>query len=449
MCNMSPTITAEQKPTPQADQQPETSVYSSAGDGTPKQKRYRFINAISESQTSSVWRARDTLTGTDVAVKRLTGSTDDVARQRLTDEAQVSDRVSHPGLVPVLDSWFEPDEAALVFPYVPGQTLAQRLHETGPLSPRDAATIALELADILAATHDAQLIHRDVKPGNVLLAEDGRTRLVDFGISSSGDVDEASLELTGSGMAIGTLPYMAPEQLTGGTPTPAVDVYALGIVLFEMLSGTRPYNGKSPTEQLHLQQSPPPPIAAPTAIAALMFAALDPVPERRPSAAQLGRSLWAWLDGRIDTDAPTALVAAAAAAEGQASTPPLSPSARSTGRNRSRSRLVGAGMVAVAAIGLAALAAFALGGGTNSLDDRQSNVPAVAVRSEPSVSPGPAESSATPTTPEPARPIATVPSDGRSAVSNPAPAPQKPNADTHVKHKHHHGHRKHHHHGHH
>ncbi len=236
----------------------ETSVYSSAPASDSKSKRYRLISAISESQTSSVWLARDTLSGTKVAVKRLTSSTDDVARQRLSDEAQVSERVTHPGLVPVVDSWFEPGEAALVFPYVPGETLAQRLHETGPLGPRDAAAVALDLSDILAATHDAQLIHRDVKPGNVLLAKDGRTRLVDFGISASGDVEEGSLELTGSGMAIGTLPYMAPEQLTGGTPTPAVDVYALGIVLYEMLSGTRPYNGKSPSEQLQLQQTPPP-----------------------------------------------------------------------------------------------------------------------------------------------------------------------------------------------
>ena len=440
---MSPTLVAQQPssetPTPNAlESSVETSLYANAQSGASASKRYRFINAISESQTSSVWRARDTTSGALVAVKRLTSTTDDVARQRLADEAAVTERVSHPGLVPVLDRWFEPGEAALVFPYVPGQTLAQHLHETGSLSPRDAATVALELADILAATHDAQLVHRDVKPGNVLLADDGRTRLVDFGISASGDVDEGSLELTGSGMAIGTLPYMAPEQLTGGTPTPAVDVYALGIVLYEMLSGTRPFNGKSPAEQLQLQQTPPPPMAAPAAITALILAALDPSPERRPSAEQLGRSLRAWLDGRTDTDAPTALVAAAPAAVSSAALPPAR-----RGQSRSR-RFGGTVMVAVATIGFAALAAFALGGITDPPVDEPSNLPAVALQSEPSASASPVETTAPPAaTQTVVPPVAAEPGDFGSAVSNAAADLQNRGADAHVKHKHHHGHRKH------
>ena len=97
------------------------------------------------------------------------------------------------------------------------------------------------------------MVHRDVKPANILVGDDGRVRLLDFGIAST----EQPLELTGSGMAIGTLPYMAPEQLTGGSPSPSADVFALGVVLYEILAGTRPFNGTSPAQQLNLQRTAP------------------------------------------------------------------------------------------------------------------------------------------------------------------------------------------------
>ncbi len=277
-------------------------------------KRYRLHQPIFIGPASSVWRARDTLTGRDVVVKRLeAGSVNDpVARQRLANEAAASELVSHPNSVPVVDMLFGRHEAALIFPFVAGSTLAARLREELPIGPRDAAAVALDVSDVLADAHAAGVVHRDVKPANILLGEDGRARLIDFGISRSIDEGDAipgsnadTIELTGSGMVVGTLPYMAPEQLTGSQPSPAADVFALGVVLYEMLSGARPYDGRSPAEQLELQQRPPAPVQAPVALAALTMGALDAQPERRPSAAQFGRTLRAWLDGRADADAAT------------------------------------------------------------------------------------------------------------------------------------------------
>jgi eukaryotic-like serine/threonine-protein kinase len=281
---------------------------------------YRLEKQIGGGPVASVWLARDTRNRTQVVLKRLEpGSVHDpVARHRLEAEARTTVQISHPAVVPVIDQVFREDSAALVFPHVPGETLSERLRSRGRLEPRTAAETALDIADVLAAAHAAGVVHRDVKPGNILLGEDGRTRLLDFGIArelDNGDEDAADLrlELTGSGMAIGTLPYMAPEQLTGGAASAAADVYALGAVLYEMLSGNRPYGGRSPQEQLALQQRPPQTIPdVPEGLAALSMRALDVRPERRPSAGQFGRALRGWLDGREDADAATAVVAAAA-----------------------------------------------------------------------------------------------------------------------------------------
>jgi eukaryotic-like serine/threonine-protein kinase len=248
--------------------------------------RYRMVGRISTGRIASVWRATDTVTGNDVAVKRLEPASvaDPVARQRLEEEAAVGARVTHPNAVPVIDSVFDRREAAIVFPYLPGETLADRLRGGQRLEPRDAARMALDIADVLTTAHASNVVHRDIKPGNILLAQDGTTRLLDFGISQALDVTadhKSESELTGSGMAIGTLPYMAPEQLTGGRPTAAADVFAIGVVLYEMLAGRRPFAGRSPNEQLALQSEPPEPIDAPQALAAVVMAALDPDPKGR------------------------------------------------------------------------------------------------------------------------------------------------------------------------
>jgi serine/threonine protein kinase len=270
--------------------------------------RYELLSPIHQGPTTTVWRARDTLAGLDVVVKELNGASamEPVARARMREESRLSESVSHPGVVPVIDELFADDRAAIVFPHVPGRTLAERLRDEDPIPPRQAAQIALEVGDVLAAAHAAGVVHRDVKPGNVLLADDGRVRLLDFGIART---EATSLEMTGSGMAIGTLPYMAPEQLTGSDTSPAADVFALGVMLYETLSGARPFNGRSPAEQLELHGRPPPSLDPPEALSTLVAAMLNPLARERPSAEQVGRTLRGWLDGRYEAEAVTAPVA--------------------------------------------------------------------------------------------------------------------------------------------
>jgi serine/threonine protein kinase len=411
---MSPT-----KPIVQADEGSEsTRIYKAA------KKRYRLVQRISAGLTSTVWRARDTVSGEDVVVKRLEAgnAADPVARQRLQDEGDANERVSHPNSVPLLDRMFDRGQAALVFPYVPGRTLADRLRAGPRMTPREAAGVALQIADVLAAAHSTGLVHRDVKPANILLGDDGRTRLVDFGISAADGSDAGSIELTADGMAVGTLPYMAPEQLTGGAPAAASDVYALGVVTYEMLAGARPFDGKSPAEQLQLQHGQPARLEAPAALTALVGQAMDPLPERRPSAAQMGRSLSAWLDGRFETDAPTEAVPVAAAV---LPVPGVGSNGSGNLGRTWRSRAASVALLLVASFAVAALALAALGG--------PGSDPGAALLPGDSATPEVTQSPLVSPTASPAvrQPVAVRP------AANPTPAPK---AESGPKAHHHHGH---------
>jgi serine/threonine protein kinase len=329
--------------------------------------------------------------------------------------------------VPVLDSVFDKQEAAIVFPYLPGQSLAERLRDRGRLEPREAVAVALDIADVLASAHAAGVVHRDIKPGNILLCEDGSTRLLDFGISQAVDTaadDGTDPELTGSGMAIGTLPYMAPEQLTGGTPTPAADIYALGVVLYEMLAGSRPFHGRSPSEQLALQAEPPMAPDGPAALTQVAMSALDPVPERRPDATQVGRALGAWLDGRTETDAPTAPVAVVA---------PLRPEPRVRPATLAGAAVLGLALVIVAGLALAGAVAPAT--------DTSAPTGLAGVAAAPSSSPVPSPTPSSTASPQP------TPAAAVAGQVNPGPGDGH-GGGKHKHHKHHHGHG-HHRHGHH
>jgi eukaryotic-like serine/threonine-protein kinase len=276
--------------------------------------RYDPIVELGRGATATVWRARDTRTGRDVALKRFHAHlvSDPVARRRIADEAAAASRVSHPNIVSAAELINDRDGLALVFPYVEGKTLAARLADGQRIASRDAASIALDIADALAVAHSQGVVHRDVKPGNILLGADGRARLLDFGIAHAVDAGQAAHDLTGAGMAVGTLPYMAPEQLAAEPTTPASDVYALGVVLYEMLSGRRPYAAASPVTLAREQAQPPPRIAdAPEPLVDLALAALAADISARPDAGQLARGLSAWRDGRGDADAATRLVVSA------------------------------------------------------------------------------------------------------------------------------------------
>jgi eukaryotic-like serine/threonine-protein kinase len=253
---------------------------------------------------AEVWRARDERSGRRVAVKLLHPHLlpDQASRARLASEARAVGGLDHPGIIRVLaaDAGERP---AVVLELVEGEPLSALLEREGPLDPRAAAEIGAEVAEALYHAHTRGVIHRDVKPGNVLFGTDGRARLVDFGIARL--LGEALERTTQTGMVMGTLRYMAPEQLEGREVGPRVDLYGLGALLYEMLSGRPPHPAVAPGALLHeLSDGPPAMEGIEATLAAVVAACLQPRPEDRPRhAGEVATALRAWLAG----DAPGAI----------------------------------------------------------------------------------------------------------------------------------------------
>jgi serine/threonine-protein kinase len=259
--------------------------------------RYRLIERIGTGGTAEVWRARDERLGRDVAVKLLHRHLvpDERARARVLAEAHAVASLAHPGIVTIHDVLEEGDRIGLVLELVQGEPLAARIAR-GPLPPAVAAMIAATLADALEAAHGHGVVHRDVKPANVVLGATGAARLIDFGIAH---VVAGQKDVTAPGTVMGTLRWMAPEQLAGASPTPATDIWGLGAVLYAMLAGREPFAAESPAALIAGQRAGPPPIpGAVPELEAVARAALAPDPEGRPSsAAEVGDALRAWLRG--------------------------------------------------------------------------------------------------------------------------------------------------------
>ena len=191
---------------------------------------------------SAVFRARDTHLGRTVALKILTeaGLADEAARARLLQEARLVGGLAHENIISFYDYGEEGGRPYLVMEFLEGESLraAMRSGRTGDL--RNKLLIARQIAGALAYTHSRKIIHRDVKPDNIRIDAAGRIKLMDFGVAKSEE-----LSLTGAGFTLGTPYYMAPEQIRGERPAPAVDVYAFGVVLFELVTGTRPFEGQT------------------------------------------------------------------------------------------------------------------------------------------------------------------------------------------------------------
>ena len=203
--------------------------------------RFRLGPLLGRGAMSDVFRAVDDLSGTDVAVKIVRSPDPEYAR-RLAQEAQALRRFEHSGLVRLLDTGVTGDMAYLVMEFVEGSSLAQTL-DRGPLSTAATATLGHSLADALAYVHEQGVVHRDVKPANILIGLDASAHLADFGIARL--VDSSTLTLTGT--MLGTATYMAPEQLEDHAVGPSADVWSLGIVLLECLTGERVFAG-TPSE---------------------------------------------------------------------------------------------------------------------------------------------------------------------------------------------------------
>jgi eukaryotic-like serine/threonine-protein kinase len=199
-------------------------------------ERYKLEGRIGRGGMAEVWRAHDERLDRPVAIKVLAPHLlpDETWRRRFVAEARAASGLTHPGIVPVYDVIDDPETPAIVFQYVEGETLADRLRRVRVLPLAEATRIAAQVAEALDHAHRAGVIHRDVKPANILLeADDGRARLVDFGIARV--IDDARAELTGAHEVLGTLRYMAPEQLAGQRSDARTDLYALGLVIVEMV----------------------------------------------------------------------------------------------------------------------------------------------------------------------------------------------------------------------
>jgi serine/threonine-protein kinase len=278
-------------------------------------ERYVLEQRLATGGSAEVWRGRDTVLERPVAVKVLHHHllADPTTRTRLIQEARSAASLSHPGIVAVYDVAIDEEaSAAVILELVEGESLADRLKREGALPPRAAARIAAEVAEALAHAHERGVVHRDVKAANVLLDVDGKARLADFGIARL-LADEAQ-RLTDTGTIAGTLRYLAPEQLRGEPAGPPADVYAVGVLLTEMVSGQPPYQVSSPVALAEAQRTPPMVIeGAPSSLSAIVRPTLEPDPERRPaSAGALAAQLRRWLEtdaapGALDSapDEPT------------------------------------------------------------------------------------------------------------------------------------------------
>lgn len=248
--------------------------------------RYRLDALIGAGGMGEVWRAFDTGLRRDVAIKLLHRSGIEgtaAAHARFVREAQAVARIRHPGIAVLHD--FGEDTAAddtrsyLVMEYVEGRPLSAVLGD-GPLPPGEVMRLCAEIADALATAHDAGVIHRDIKPANIIVGADSHPRLVDFGIALLSD----ETALTGPDVRLGTLTYASPEQIDGEPLTPASDLYSLGVVAYECLSGEPPFTGPSlsPIVHGHLHKPPPElPTAVPDDTRAIVMRALEKDPARR------------------------------------------------------------------------------------------------------------------------------------------------------------------------
>jgi serine/threonine protein kinase len=239
--------------------------------------RYQLAEPVGQGGMGSVWRARDLVLGREVAIKLLT---DELARARFCREAAVLARLTHPRLARLYDYGEHEGTAFLVMEYLAGPSLETRV----PLQAAEAAEMLAQVADGVHAVHQAGVVHRDIKPANIILTTQG-AMLVDFGIAT-GDTDEQVTEI---GSIAGSAPYLAPERAGGKPATPATDIYALGIVLYEALTGRPPFAEGHPLETInaHVHAPVPPlPWQVPEQLAAVCMRALDKNPARRQASAQ-------------------------------------------------------------------------------------------------------------------------------------------------------------------
>ncbi|ANW18565.1 serine/threonine-protein kinase [Streptomyces clavuligerus] len=263
--------------------------------------RYRLGESIGRGGMGRVWRAEDEMLNRAVAIKELTAgmyaSEADrrILHVRTRNEARAAARISHPCVVTVHDVLVHDDRPWIVMQFVDGRSLADAAKESGRVPVADAARIGLQVLRGLNAAHRAGVLHRDVKPANILLAEDGGTLITDFGIAAI----EGDATITRTGEIVGSIDYLAPERVKGGDPGPASDLWSLGATLYTAMEGVSPFRRQSPvtTMQAVVTEEPKPPEHS-GPLTPVIMALLSKDPAARPSAAQAEEMFRAVTEGR-------------------------------------------------------------------------------------------------------------------------------------------------------
>ena len=424
-------------------------------------ERYVLEHLIGEGAFARTYRGRDTRLARTVAVKLLRShyAADPAFLDRFRREARAAARVDHPNVVHLYDYGGHDGAYYLVMQYVPGHDLKRTIEDRAPLPPADAIRIAREILGGLAAIHTAGIIHRDIKPQNVLIGLDGIPRVTDFGIAYESGQSKLST-LTHHGVTLGTPAYMAPEQARGEPVSQATDIYSTGVVLFELLTGRLPFEAESALAMMvaHTEQPPPPPSTlqpgVPPELDVVVLRALAKSPAHRyATALEMERALLEALiymrDGspaseriapqptRIRTASPPATPATAVAAAPEsrraaADVPTISaptlppPPVRRNGHTHRRRRagwIVPAAVVAIALVALMASLVRALGddgdGGGDPRPTRTATTLEIA-GDTPEPSPSPTRR----TINRPSQPIQTsVPDDEPEPTETPEPEP--------------------------
>ncbi|MFI7636986.1 serine/threonine-protein kinase [Nonomuraea sp. NPDC049400] len=248
--------------------------------------RYLLLSRIAAGGMGEVWRARDELLGREVAVKILRSHiyADPTFRERFRNEARLTAALADPGVAQIFDYGEQSDLAYLVMELVHGEPLSAILARNGAIGPEVTLDVVHQTAKALHVAHSAGIIHRDIKPGNLLVTSEGAIKVTDFGIARALE----AAPVTQTGTVLGTAQYVSPEQAQGFTLTPATDLYSLGVVAYECLAGRAPFQADSQVAiaLLHLNELPPPlGVDVPTPVRELVMALLAKDPARRPASA--------------------------------------------------------------------------------------------------------------------------------------------------------------------
>ncbi|WP_338145985.1 serine/threonine-protein kinase [Streptomyces scabichelini] len=409
-------------------------------------ERYRLHASLGRGGMGEVWRATDEVLGRAVAVKLLLGDgSESEAAARFRLEAQTAARLSHPYVVAVFDFGAWNNRFYLVMELVEGNSLAQELTAAGTLGAERVAAVAAQAAAGLAAAHRQGIVHRDIKPGNLLSDAEGTVKIGDFGIARF--VDDPSSALTTAGQIIGTSLYLAPERALGRPASAASDVYSLGCVLYQLLTGRPPFRAETATVTLHqhIDTPPVPPrqhgVQLPPAFENYLLGLLAKRPEDRPTAQQVadwfGTGAWRGRPEPLPMPSPSAVEPPSTTTHRLPSPPPPSspfptPSTGRRARQRGgvralvtrRPRVAGA-VGGVVLFLLALLAGMTVFSPDNSATETRP--PAMSPTPDPETTPTP---SPTPTpTPTPTPSVLTTPSANPSLTEDPDRKPGKDKQD--------------------